>query len=131
MISLAPTFHENAACKGRHHLFFPSEHEGCVPEARAERAIAICHQCPVLEQCRQWAGTPVPKGGGGFRKTGFVAGGVLWREDRRKRLVHGAVTLAITMRCPCELCDARRDRQRDTQRRLMAQKRIEREGEVA
>jgi WhiB family redox-sensing transcriptional regulator len=46
----------DAACSGETSLFFAPPGER--PEARAvreERARAICAQCPVLAECRQWA----------------------------------------------------------------------------
>lgn len=46
----------DAACSGETALFFAPPGER--PEARAvreERARAICAQCPVLSECRQWA----------------------------------------------------------------------------
>lgn len=45
-----------AACKGRTPLFFPPKAER--PQARARRearARQLCNQCPVVDQCRQFA----------------------------------------------------------------------------
>ena len=47
---------DRASCGGQTRLFFAPPGER--PEARAVReaqARAICHACPVLEQCRDWA----------------------------------------------------------------------------
>jgi WhiB family redox-sensing transcriptional regulator len=50
------TWTADAACEGQTRLFFAPPGER--PEARAVReaqARAVCHSCPVLEPCRDWA----------------------------------------------------------------------------
>jgi Transcription factor WhiB len=144
----APDWQAQAACnRTTRHLFWPRDGEGAVPQERAERAIAICQQCPVLAECRQWAATPVRRGGGGYRQSGFVAGGVLWpmagRQQKRTELAptipvdtgyeHGKRTMAWVMRCPCEPCEQCRERMREATRRWNTKKRERRraEGRVA
>lgn len=58
VIPIGP-WHERAACKGKGWLFLvPSNraqlNRGRLPE-RNHTAIAMCFDCPVLEQCEQWA----------------------------------------------------------------------------
>ncbi len=46
---------EQAACKGRTALFFPTYAER--PQARQRReakALALCARCPVQQTCREW-----------------------------------------------------------------------------
>lgn len=64
---------EQAACTGRPDLMDPPQHTAWTLGA----ALALCHHCPVLEQCRQWA-LSIP----GHADPGFVAGG-LTEEERR------------------------------------------------
>lgn len=50
------TWTEDGACHGQTNLFFAPPGER--PEARAVReaqARAVCHACPALEPCRDWA----------------------------------------------------------------------------
>jgi len=50
------TWTRDAACRGRHDLFFAPFAER--PETRRRResqARAICVRCPVLDACREWA----------------------------------------------------------------------------
>jgi WhiB family redox-sensing transcriptional regulator len=44
-------------CRGRNSavFFHPDNERGSARAARESRAKEICHQCPVLEQCRQHA----------------------------------------------------------------------------
>jgi WhiB family transcriptional regulator, redox-sensing transcriptional regulator len=49
---------DDAACKGRTHLFFPPRAER--PQARVRReaqARRLCHECPVSTECREFART--------------------------------------------------------------------------
>lgn len=58
VIPIGP-WHEQAACKGEGWLFLmPNDrtqrNRGRLPD-RCQTAIATCFDCPVLEQCEQWA----------------------------------------------------------------------------
>lgn len=49
-------WHEEALCKGLTHVFFPHDSERPQAKEKRERiASTICSQCPVFEQCRQYA----------------------------------------------------------------------------
>lgn len=51
-------WHERAACKGKSHLFLIPDSRGRygrnVLTSGNERAIHVCFDCPVLEDCEQW-----------------------------------------------------------------------------
>lgn len=61
-------------------FFHPDGERGAVKRAREERAKALCHECPVIEQCRAHAlGVPEPYG---------VWGGL--SEDEREQMLSTA-----------------------------------------
>lgn len=49
---------EGAACRGKHELFDPPDHDADeLPDTTRTRHIAathICETCPVLDRCRAW-----------------------------------------------------------------------------
>lgn len=67
MISKQPqppgSWADHAACRGQHHLFVINiigAHRYTLHRkhhTQANQAIRICHSCPVITQCRQWAMT--------------------------------------------------------------------------
>jgi len=77
----------DAACRGRQKLFvYPQSNILVAREAAytemSERAVAICHTCPVLVECRRWALTsPDPA-------IDMVAGGLTPWERRAIRRKH-------------------------------------------
>jgi len=78
---------EDAACRGRQQLFvYPQANILAAREntyrSMSERAITICHRCPVLFECRRWALTsPDPA-------VDMVAGGLTPWERRTIRRKH-------------------------------------------
>lgn len=44
---------DRAACKGQHKLFYPSDEDRA--RTRIVKAVRFCSQCPVLEDCREYA----------------------------------------------------------------------------
>jgi WhiB family redox-sensing transcriptional regulator len=78
---------EQAACRGHQKLFvYPQSNILVAREAAyrgmSERAVAICHRCPVLIECRRWALTsPDPA-------VDMVAGGLTPWERRAIRRKH-------------------------------------------
>lgn len=49
-------FQDRGACRGHDpELFFPLAEAGPVGERQVAQAKAVCHECPVLEQCRTFA----------------------------------------------------------------------------
>jgi len=50
------SWHENAACKGKLHIFYGPYNERTVAKIKRETiARSICATCPVLEPCRKHA----------------------------------------------------------------------------
>lgn len=49
------TWMADAACKGRHDLFFPANGSGKPNRTYHQQAQAICAACPVATQCREYA----------------------------------------------------------------------------
>lgn len=81
-----PAWFAEAACRGRTSLFVPSvedERKVSLEVERQRQAVAICQNCPVLDQCRQWAiessVSPVSVG---------VLGGLTAQQRQRVRREH-------------------------------------------
>ncbi len=49
------TWADHAACKGLLNLFFPHGVRDHAERAKADKAIAVCNTCAVLQQCRTYA----------------------------------------------------------------------------
>lgn len=49
------TWTDLAACRGRIDLFFPRSFRDTYERSKADRAIAICNTCPVIDRCRFYA----------------------------------------------------------------------------
>jgi WhiB family redox-sensing transcriptional regulator len=49
------TWADHAACKGRINLFFPHSVRDHAERAKADKAIAVCNTCPVIDDCRTYA----------------------------------------------------------------------------
>lgn len=52
-----PGWQRRATCAGHTHLFYPPtrHHESEGEQHRREQAaLALCHQCPVIDDCREW-----------------------------------------------------------------------------
>lgn len=112
LLGSIPLWHEDAACKHKSYYFWGPEDE---PDARRKRreahALAICATCPVLNQCAEWATEHYPG-------TGIVCGGKAYRtrpadaKAAGPRAKHGNRLLAEREKCPCEICEAERERRR-------------------
>ena len=52
---MIPNWQHSAACRDEDpELFFPVGNSGPAL-LKIEEAKAVCHRCPVMDQCRQWA----------------------------------------------------------------------------
>jgi hypothetical protein len=58
---------EDSLCRDRHWLFDADIDDHEEQQYATERAIALCHRCPALAACREWAATQ-------SRLSGVVAG---------------------------------------------------------
>lgn len=67
---------DSAACIGLGHLFYPTGSDWLPHHARESAAKAVCDDCPVLTECRDWALT--------LADSWAILGGL--RPDERKKL---------------------------------------------
>ena len=104
---------DDAACRGRWALFDgipPDENPRNRLHPRHQAALALCRECPVLADCRQWALTD-------YWDDTAVVGGMTGRQRRQRRQMAGLMRPAPprTLHCGhgvrlghCTPCNERR-----------------------
>jgi hypothetical protein len=80
------TWRDEAACRGLGDIMFiTGDVDTPARRARISRAVAVCHQCPVLDDCHQWTEQLTE------RLVAVVVAGRFESQRRARAIRHGTV----------------------------------------